>query len=348
MRIFIIVLIVVALLVILFRSYYERKLPRFSNYKMVSARAHGKTSHLEWSPTMDWPASQEEFDRFKHVFRLIFLTDLHNNALGDVISGCVDGIKKVYPDAILIGGDMMVTKPGKKKDFSVLENLLSEFYGVAPIYYAEGNHELRMRTEPEKYEGWWEEFEELLAAYDVKYLLNETVNIGGNVYLSGLEIEPELYKKILPKKMPDGYMREHLKDMPSKDSVHVVMAHTPKHMENYWKEGADLVLSGHYHGGVIGLPGFRSLISPDFRLFPKYSRGIYTDGKGHGGIVSSGLGTHTINFRLFNRSEMVLINILPTGSPETDDGSGSEVPEKDGSFSFWREDRKYTEISPRG
>ncbi len=50
-----------------------------------------------------------------------------------------------------------------------------------------------------------------------------------------------------------------------------------------------MILSGHYHGGVMQLPGIGGVISPDFTLFPKYSGGIYREGT-QTVVVSRGLG----------------------------------------------------------
>ncbi len=269
----------------LLRSSYERRTLSFKSYELRDSRIK------------------------KHL-RLAFLTDLHGNSFGEFNETLIRAVLDAGCDAVLIGGDMMVTKPGKPMNFCTLEDLFRGICGSVPIYYAEGNHELRMKVEAERYEGWWEEFNALLEAYDVRYLLDETVDLGGNVYLSGLEIEPDLYHKFMPKRMPKGYLREHLNDMPTETSFHLVMAHTPKYMENYWNDGADLVLSGHYHGGVVGLPGMRAFVSPEFRFFPKYVHGIYMNGE-HSGIVSAGLGTHSINVRLFNKPELVVIDLLP-------------------------------------
>ena len=40
-----------------------------------------------------------------------------------------------------------------------------------------------------------------------------------------------------------------------------------------------MTLSGHLHGGIIGLPGIGGLITPQAVLFPKYAGGIYREGK---------------------------------------------------------------------
>ena len=79
-------------------------------------------------------------------------------------------------------------------------------------------------------------------------------------------------------------------------------------MPVYQQWGADMTLSGHLHGGIIGLPGIGGLITPQAVLFPKYAGGIYREGK-HVGIVSRGLGTHTVNLRFCNPAELVSVSL---------------------------------------
>lgn len=252
--------------------------------------------------------------RISRSLRLAFLTDLHANSFGAGNGTLIQCIRDARPDVVLIGGDMMVVKPRHRMDFSALEALLQGLSGRFPIYYAEGNHEQRMKLEEGKYPGWWEAFYSLIEKYHVRYLLDETVQLCGGVYLSGIDIEPLYYKKFSLKKMPASYLCKHLPEaFPLKPSeYHILMAHTPRHMESYWSGGADLVLSGHYHGGTVALPGLGPLMSPQFSLFPKFARGRYNEKNGDGtGIVSAGLGTHSVNIRLFNRPELVMIDLLP-------------------------------------
>ena len=75
--------------------------------------------------------------------------------------------------------------------------------------------------------------------------------------------------------------------------------------------GADVTLSGHYHGGVVGF-GNRGLVSPDFRLFPKNCHGC-CEKDGHYRIVSAGCGEHTISVRLHNPRELVVLEIDGSG-----------------------------------
>ena len=80
------------------------------------------------------------------------------------------------------------------------------------------------------------------------------------------------------------------------------------YFDAYKKWGADLVLSGHLHGGIIRLPGIGGLITPQAIPFPKYSGEMTTEGE-QTIIVSRGLGTHTINLRFLNEAEMIVIHL---------------------------------------
>ena len=77
-------------------------------------------------------------------------------------------------------------------------------------------------------------------------------------------------------------------------------------MEAYRKWGADLILSGHLHGGIVRIPGIGGVIAPDLTLFPKYSGDIYRE-EDATVVVSKGLGAHSVPIRLLNPAEMVVL-----------------------------------------
>ena len=49
-------------------------------------------------------------------------------------------------------------------------------------------------------------------------------------------------------------------------------------------------------------------MTPQFFFFSKYAYGCHKEGKTTE-IVSAGLGTHTINIRLFDRPEVVVVTL---------------------------------------
>ena len=72
--------------------------------------------------------------------------------------------------------------------------------------------------------------------------------------------------------------------------------------------GADLVCSGHAHGGIIRLPFTDGLVSHDLDLFPSYTAGLYAE-NGSVLFVTRGLGNSGPSFRVFNRPEVAVVTL---------------------------------------
>ena len=85
----------------------------------------------------------------------------------------------------------------------------------------------------------------------------------------------------------------------------VLLAHRPELIETYAAYGADLVLSGHAHGGQVRLPFIGALYAPGQGFLPEYDSGLYTVGETDM-IVSRGLGNSLIPLRVNNRPELVI------------------------------------------
>ena len=107
---------------------------------------------------------------------------------------------------------------------------------------------------------------------------------------------------------PSVKSRERIGEAPP-DGFTILLPHHPDYIGEYAAWGADLVLAGHLHGGQMRLPGIGGLIAPGFKLFPPYTKGRYALGKTEM-IVSPGLGTHTIPFRVFNPRELVIVDLI--------------------------------------
>ncbi len=212
---------------------------------------------------------------------------------------------------ILIGGDMLVGKEDASYDIAL--DFTSQLPEIAPVLYATGNHEQRMREKPEIYQAAYADYRQQLKDRGVLFLENGSCRIeAGTVLLeiSGVELPSASYKKLKKLPIQASDIAEYLhKDSVSvtEDSVYrILLAHNPAYMNAYKGWGADLILSGHLHGGVMRLPGIGGVITPQAFLFPKYSGEMTKEGE-QTIIVSRGLGTHTINIRLFNQPEVVSI-----------------------------------------
>ena len=93
------------------------------------------------------------------------------------------------------------------------------------------------------------------------------------------------------------------------DPFWVLLAHrNDRFASQYSLLGADLVVSGHAHGGIIRLPFTDGLISHDFQLFPSYTAGLYRE-NGSDLFVTRGLGNSGPSFRLFNRPEVAILTL---------------------------------------
>ena len=84
----------------------------------------------------------------------------------------------------------------------------------------------------------------------------------------------------------------------------LLLAHSPLALDTYAAWGAELVVSGHVHGGMIRLPVVGGLLSPERKLFPAYSRGHYR--QGHTDLIVTG---GIAKPRLFNPPELRIITL---------------------------------------
>ena len=143
----------------------------------------------------------------------------------------------------------------------------------------------------------------------VHFLENDSAEIilnGQTVTVTGLEIPMDCYARPARKELTAGEIQRRIGKVKKEKGYQILLAHNPLFMQRYMEWGADLVLSGHLHGGIVRIPWIGGVIAPSFQLFPKYSGGIYREGE-QTVVVSRGLGTHTVNIRLFNPAEMVVL-----------------------------------------
>ena len=72
--------------------------------------------------------------------------------------------------------------------------------------------------------------------------------------------------------------------------------------------GANLTLAGHMHGGMVRIPFLGAILSPQLRLFPNFTAGLY-EKENKKMLVSRGLGSHTIRIRFMNVPELMVIQL---------------------------------------
>lgn len=154
----------------------------------------------------------------------------------------------------------------------------------------------------------YEAYRQNLKKAGVRYLVNEKSSLPDyNMDIYGSEIARDYYGKFKKVSMETTYLEETL-GKPDRDCFSVLIAHNPDYFQNYAEWGADLVVSGHVHGGLMRLPILGGVLSPAFKLFPKYDGGEFREGTATM-ILSRGLGTHTLPIRIFNPGELVVIHL---------------------------------------
>lgn len=247
-------------------------------------------------------------DKINKPYTLVFLSDLHDKEFGTGNRALIASIARTNPDAILFGGDTMVVKH-RVCDLGVTEHLLRELVKLCPVFYGNGNHEQRLKRERGDYKGKYSSFLGILRKYGVTYLQDSTVTWGDDLAISGLDIDPVYYKDFTPEIMKEAYITKRL-GQPKADRFHILLAHSPLFFDAYEVWGADLTLSGHFHGGTIRLPIAGGIMTPQFQFFLPWCAGEF-EKKGHHLIVSRGLGTHSINIRLGNRPQVIVIKLEP-------------------------------------
>ena len=233
--------------------------------------------------------------------KIVQIADLHKRIFGKNNEKLVQKIAKIKPDYIFLCGDMITRDC---EDFRGLGDLLGALVKICPVFYAPGNHELEIS---EKFR--WA-FYKTVTENGVFYLENSTLIpdvLDRKVCIAGLTLRKENYRVNGKYDALEPYTAADINAaLGQKKNFTILIAHNPLFMDVYADWGADLVLSGHVHGGVVRLPFLGGLLSPERKFFPKYSAGIYREG-GTVMSVTRGLG----KFRLFNPPEIVVLEIFP-------------------------------------
>jgi predicted MPP superfamily phosphohydrolase len=147
---------------------------------------------------------------------------------------------------------------------------------------------------------------ETLTAHGITVLSNEFLTLergGDTLVLAGIDDPNGYADQKSPETLAADVYAAH------GDPFWMLLAHrNDRFAEQYSLLGADLVISGHAHGGMVRLPFTDGLISHDMTLFPSYTAGLY-ETNGSCLFVTRGLGNSGPSFRLFNRPEVAVLTL---------------------------------------
>ena len=238
--------------------------------------------------------------------RLVLVTDLHSCKWGKDQQKLVDAVIEQQPDAVLLGGDIF---DDKVPDTNA-ELFLKGIADLYPCYYVTGNHE---------YWSGQRDFAvkmEILERYHVTILNGESelLTVGGqSINICGVD-DPDAYMVADDPSAVVSFAEqlEQVSTQAQNGHFTVLLSHRPERFVDYVSNGFDLVLSGHAHGGQWRIPLLlNGLYSPNQGLFPQYAGGRYEQ-DGTIMVVSRGLAREsTIVPRIFNRPELVVVDLMP-------------------------------------
>lgn len=228
--------------------------------------------------------------------RIVVLGDLHSTFFGEENRELLETVQAQKPEYIFLVGDLLDAGRDFPKNYAA--GTAAGLAGIAPTYYVTGNHEWAIGDVPE--------LKKILEAQGVTVLSNQFVTLergGDAVVLAGID-DPNGYAD---QKSPEALAAEVYAAYG--DPFWMLLAHRNSYFsEQYSRLGADLVVSGHGHGGLIRLPFTDGLVSTDRTFFPSYTAGLY-EKNGSALFVTRGLGNSGPTFRLFNRPEVAVLTL---------------------------------------
>lgn len=241
--------------------------------------------------------------------RFVMIADLHNSVFGEDNSLVLDKIKEFKPDFITLAGDMVVCRANNDVATLRTADFINDLSGISKIYYGLGNHERGLIVSDHNVGDIWKQYYSKIADNENIIILdNKSIkDMKRNLVIYGLDLDKVYYKRFIIKDLTTDHINSYI-GKNENDKFNILIAHNPDFFESYNRWGADLVLAGHNHGGLIKLPVLGGVISPRLRIFPKYDSGLYEQDNSKM-ILSSGMGAHSIKIRVNNVPELIFITI---------------------------------------
>ena len=232
-------------------------------------------------------------------YRIVHISDLHNKKFGSNQKELINKIKKVSPDIIVITGDLI---DRRRYNLDIAMEFVEEALKFAPVYYVSGNHEA--------WSGKYDTIKQELTKVGVIILDDKRIELEREneiINILGLS-DPAFVTTEYSEKTDTSLLRENIELLSTNENFEILLSHRPELFDIYIENNVDVVFSGHAHGGQIRIPFIGALFAPNQGVLPKYTSGEYKQGNTTM-IVSRGLGNSLFPFRIFNRPEIIVVNL---------------------------------------
>lgn len=232
--------------------------------------------------------------------RIAQLSDFHHgpHIPAGYLEGAIERAAAEKPDIIALTGDYIDRGPAHVRTAAKLFREMKAPLGVFAVL---GNHDFSVHTargvrrHPELHR----EVADALSIEGVTVLRNRTVRVerdGAGLLVAGVD---DLWSG---ESNPDAALADACTNTPR-----VVLAHNPQSVEQLARYRADVVLSGHTHGGQINWPGLGRLMLG--RKARRWAAGLYPIETGHL-YVNTGVGFGW-RFRFGVRPELAVFTLQP-------------------------------------
>lgn len=249
--------------------------------------------------TNEFSVSSSDIPKEFDGFRIVHVSDFHNTKNKILFNQLVEQIKAQNPDIIVITGDII---DRRRTDVSVSLNFVNNIKDVAPIYYVKGNHEC--------FSDEYDALADGLKKAGVEILENRSMHIvkdGAKINIAGIS-DPDGVNEY---GIENSWIVENEIDTADIDSelYTVLLSHRPELLETYAQKKIDLVFAGHAHGGQVRIPFVGGVLAPSQGWFPKITSGMHEKGSTKL-IVSRGIGNSVFPFRVNNRPELIVAELV--------------------------------------
>ena len=277
----------------------HRRLTRRSFLKLSAVAAGGFALYAGEVARHELSVEQHtlHLPRLPHAFRgmrVVQISDFHYAEFSEgwFVREVVDQVNRLKPDMVVLTGDFVsygpLPKSYARRHAGPCAEILSKI--ECPLRYAiMGNHDCMVGEHyvigPLKETG-------------ISVLLNEAVPLereGQRLWLAGLDSADQ--RKSHPEQAIPRAGGEPI----------IVLAHEPDILPEIAKYKADLMLSGHTHGGQVRLPFLGAVVLPP--LGKKYPEGLFRYGETQL-YVNRGIGTVGMPFRLNCPPEITVLTLV--------------------------------------
>lgn len=245
---------------------------------------------------VEYTYSSSELPSAFDGYRVFVVSDLHNAHFSDMI---ISHIRASEPDMIVLLGDLVQLPMW---NFDQIAFVAEKFGENIPIYAVSGNHE----TQNKEYYYIRNELEKL----GVNWLENKKTVVekgGETITLAGIK-DPKHDNVSEDRCHRIGEMLSD--ELLTDEGFSLVLNHRASLYPYLKDSGADLILSGHLHGGLIRLPFVGGIVNEDGELgHSDYEYGVVRESDGATMIVSGGCDKNPDKMRWFNQPEVLLINL---------------------------------------